>query len=91
MHFRDVNAFQKSKEIGRSEHRGNTVDYIYDKLENYSRQLGEVSDKLEFAEKALEKIADPRLRDHSEPDKYTELGCVMNIADKALEKIRGRE
>lgn len=31
----------KSKEIGRSEHRGNTVDYIYDKLENYSRQLGE--------------------------------------------------
>lgn len=35
----------KSKEIGRSEHRGNTVDYIYDKLENYSRQLGEVGPK----------------------------------------------
>lgn len=32
---------------------------------------------------ACEKIADPRKR-HSEPDKYTELGCVMNIADQAL-------
>lgn len=33
------NLEQKSREIGRSEHRGNTVDYIYDKLENYSNQL----------------------------------------------------
>lgn len=35
---------------------------------------------------ALEKIADPRKRDHREPDAYTELGCVMNIADQALQK-----
>lgn len=33
---------------------------------------------------ALKKIADPRLRDHKEPDAFTELGCVMNIADEAL-------
>ncbi len=33
---------------------------------------------------ALGKIADPRLRDHREPDAYTELGCVMNIASEAL-------
>ncbi len=33
---------------------------------------------------ALEKIADPRKRDHKEPDAYTELGCVMNIASEAL-------
>lgn len=33
---------------------------------------------------ALEKIADPRKRDHKEPDAYTTLGCVMNIADVAL-------
>lgn len=32
---------------------------------------------------ALERIADPRLR-HKEPDNYTELGCVMNIAAEAL-------
>lgn len=32
----------------------------------------------------LEKIADPRLRDHQEPDPYTELGCVMNMASEAL-------
>jgi len=37
------NLEQKSKEIGRSEHRDNTVDYIYDKLETYSRHLDEVS------------------------------------------------
>lgn len=30
---------QKAGEIGRAEHRGNTVDYIYDKLETYSKQL----------------------------------------------------
>jgi hypothetical protein len=36
---------------------------------------------------ALEKIADPRKRDHSEPDKYTELGCVMNIAQEALDAV----
>lgn len=35
---------------------------------------------------ALEKIADPRKRDHTEPDAYTELGCVMNIADEALKE-----
>ena len=34
---------------------------------------------------ALAKIADPRLRDHTEPDAYTELGCVMNIAQAALD------
>jgi len=43
----------KSKEIGRSEHRGNTVDYIYDKLENYSRQLGETVDSLFELKKEL--------------------------------------
>lgn len=37
---------------------------------------------------ACEKIADPRKRDHKEPDKYTELGCVMNMANEALEKYR---
>lgn len=33
------NLAQKSKEIGKSEHRGNTVDYIYDKCENYGKQF----------------------------------------------------
>ena len=35
---------------------------------------------------ALDKIRDPRKR-HREPDKYTELACVMTIADEALEKL----
>ena len=33
---------------------------------------------------ALEKISDPRKRDHTEPDAYTQLGCVMHIAQEAL-------
>jgi hypothetical protein len=36
---------------------------------------------------ALEQIADPRKRDHKEPDTYTELGCVMNIASEALKAV----
>lgn len=37
-------------------------------------------------EEALGKIADPRKRDHKEPDTYTELACVMHIANEALER-----
>jgi hypothetical protein len=40
---------------------------------------------------ALEKIADPRKRDHQEPDAYTQLGCIMNIANEALEKANKSE
>ncbi len=40
---------------------------------------------------ALKKIADPRLRDHKEPDQYTELGCVMHMADEALREYLGDE
>lgn len=39
---------------------------------------------------ALEKIADPRKRDHKEPDAYTELGCLMNIANEALSSYRAK-
>jgi len=35
---------------------------------------------------ALDKIRDPRKR-HKEPDKYTELACVMNIADEAIQTL----
>lgn len=44
--------------------------------------------KLVTALTALDKIRDPRKR-HKEPDKYTELGCVMNIADIAYQEIMG--
>lgn len=40
---------------------------------------------------ALEKIADPRKREHQEPDKYTEVGCMINIAEEALRKYREQE
>lgn len=35
----------------------------------------------------LKKIADPRLRDHKEPDAYTQLGCVMHMAEETLREI----
>lgn len=43
---------------------------------------------IEVAMGALEKIADPRKRGHREPDKYTEVGCMMNIAEEALAKLK---
>jgi DNA repair ATPase RecN len=48
------NLEQKPKEIGRAEHRGNTVDYIYDKCALYGRQLSELTAKVEAYEKVLE-------------------------------------
>lgn len=39
---------------------------------------------------ALEKIEDPRKRDHQEPDKYTEVGCMMNMAGEALASIKAK-
>lgn len=53
------------------------------------QQIEELEEKLSKAVEALEKIADPRKRDHKEPDAYTTLGCVMHIADEALSKIKG--
>jgi len=41
--------------------------------------------------KALEKIADPRLRDHREPDKYTEVGCMIYMAEQALAEFKKAE
>lgn len=41
-------------------------------------------DKADRMRAALEKIADPRKRDHSEPDYQTKYYCVQNIAIEAL-------
>lgn len=59
----------------------NPVGSDFDKLRRHRDQLAA---QLAIARTALEKIADPRLRDHQEPDKYTEVGCMMYIAEQAL-------
>lgn len=46
-----------------------------------------LKERLAIAIEALEKITDPRKRDHKEPDLYTTMGCVMFIAAKALSDI----
>lgn len=43
--------------------------------------------KCQDMKETLEKIVDPRKRDHKEPDKYTECGCIMNMAQECLERI----
>ncbi|CAM6004917.1 unnamed protein product [Sphagnum balticum] len=58
------------------------VQALWDLLDPYT--ILELIFALKTASEALEKIADPRKRGHSEPDAYTSLGCVMNIADEAL-------
>lgn len=50
-------------------------------------EVARLTRALEVADAALAKIEDPRLRDHKEPDAYTELGCVMNIAEVSRASI----
>lgn len=52
----EFNLKQKSGEIGRAEHRGNTVDYIYDKCRLYGEQLAQAQVELVAAKAALDKI-----------------------------------
>ncbi len=60
------------------------MSYADQEAEPY-RQMAKVKILID----ALEKIADPRKRDHKEPDKYTECACIMNIAEEALTRYRG--
>lgn len=48
-------------------------------------------DIIENLKEALDKIADPRKKDHIEPDAYTELACVMTIANEALLQLMAKE
>lgn len=70
---------KKSGEIGMAEHRGNTVNYIYDKCENYGRQFSEMREKLKVAVEALVLIQNWNY------DGYE----MKKIASEALQKIRG--
>lgn len=54
------NLEQKAGQIGRSEHRGNTVDYIYDKCVTYGKQFDALSDELKRTQMALEKCKEQR-------------------------------
>lgn len=59
-------------------------DSAIDHLNRESVKVYQLQEENKTLKEALEKIADPRKRDHSEPDAYTQLGCVMNIANEAL-------
>jgi hypothetical protein len=72
---------QEMSENTRYYFRGRNDIYAYVSEEDFKTLQAE-RDKYKAA---LEKIADPRLRDHKEPDAYTELCCVMHIAAEALE------
>lgn len=64
---------------------------IYELQKNcatYKARIKNLEDRLKVAIAELEKIEDTRKIGHTEPDSYTRLGCVMNIAHEALKKIR---
>jgi len=50
------NLGQKAGEIGSAEHRGNTVNYIYDKCNLYKKQMGQQQAIIDLAVLYLEKI-----------------------------------
>jgi hypothetical protein len=47
------NLAQKQGEIGRAEHRGNTVDYIYDKCAAYGKKFDEMRDRVDYLDAQL--------------------------------------
>lgn len=55
----------------------------------YLDRSDKMENKLGIAVAALEVIADPRKRTHTEPDEYTQSACLMHLADEALKQIRG--
>jgi hypothetical protein len=59
---------------------------LNNRIESLAMIASDNFERASIAVEALDLIRDPRLR-HPEPDKYTELGCVMNIADEAFKKI----
>lgn len=65
---------------------GDVVRSLYQGSEVSKRMQG-LTLKLERAKAWLEKIADPRKRDHREPDKYTEVGCMIYMAEEALKEL----
>lgn len=65
----------------------NDADNWLDDIDR-GKELYRLMELVDRYKDALEKIADPRKRDHKEPDAYTELGCVMNIAAEALKDDR---
>jgi len=58
--------------------------------EIYTAGANSLAPLLLEAVEALEKVADPRKRDHKEPDAYTQHACMMNLAEEALASIRGK-
>lgn len=67
------------------------IDRCREIAERDGKDYSAIHRKLAIAVEALEKIADPTKRDHKEPDAYTQLGCVMHIAEEALARIRGEK
>ena len=64
------------------------VDRVEDlRRENFKYHYQRLGRRCEIAKAALEQIADPRKRDHQEPDKYTEVGCLMHLASEALDAM----
>jgi len=64
-----------------------TVSLLNDK----TREIKALQAERDDYKEALEKVIDHRKIGHSEPDNYTKLGCLANIANEALEKHQNLE
>lgn len=58
--------------------------------EDYRRGVSETLSIFEPILEAVLKMEDHRLIGHSEPDAYTKLGCLTNVATEALKESRKR-
>lgn len=51
-----------------------------------SMEKQKLQDRIEKLREGLDQISDPRKRDHTEPNDYTNVGCIMYIATVTLEQ-----
>lgn len=60
----------------------------YDKCEDFTPVLLQLLIERSTYKEALEKVEDPRKMDHKERDNQTQMYCLMNVANTALEQFR---
>lgn len=79
----EIDALRKANETAKNYKllTGTEIGGFY---EGYACARCDFETEIESLRAVLQKIADPRLMDHQEPDLYTQLGCIRNIANEAL-------
>lgn len=81
----NFNLEQKSMEVGQAEHRGNTVDYIYDKCINYGNQL---NDTVIERDRLIAELAAANERIAIMESRASQFESTIQERDRAKERVK---